>query len=84
MDTNSTEHVVEQPAHYTRFAIEPIEFIMKNDLDFATGNIVKYALRAGHKTYSGMDETESAIIDLEKVRRYAEMRINLMKGVDIL
>lgn len=84
MDTSSTEHVVEKPAHYTRFEIEPIEFIMKNNLSFSTGNIVKYALRAGHKTYSGMDATESAIIDLEKVRRYAEMSINQLRGNDIL
>ena len=84
MDTSTTESVVNRPSHYTRFEIEPIEFILRNNLDFATGNICKYALRAGHKTYSGMDATESAITDLEKVRRYAEMKINLLKGGDIL
>ncbi len=81
MDTDS---IVNQPAHYARYEIEPVTFSMKNKLDFATGNIVKYALRAGHKNYEGKDPCESAIIDLQKVIRYAEMRINLIKGEDIL
>jgi hypothetical protein len=79
-----TGGVVREPHHYTRFTIEPVTFIMKNGLDFETGNIVKYACRAGHKLYEGMDETQSAITDLEKVRRYAEMKINLLKGEDVL
>ncbi len=82
MDTNND--IVNKPSHYTRYNIEPIEFIMRNGLDMATGNIVKYALRAGHKNYEGKDPCESAIIDLQKVIRYAEMRINLIKGEDIL
>ena len=84
MEATTTESIVEHPPHYTRYEVEPIEFILRNNLDFCTGNICKYALRAGHKTYSGMDATESAITDLEKVRRYAEMRINMLKGGDIL
>ena len=79
-----TDNIVNQPAHYARYEIEPVTFTMKNGLDFATGNIVKYALRAGHKSYEGKSPDESAIIDLQKVIRYAEMRINLIKGEDIL
>ena len=71
---------VYRPSHYTEYKVEPIEFIMTNGLDFATGNIIKYALRAGKKQYEGMTIDESAITDLEKVRRYAEMRINCIKG----
>ena len=82
MDTNND--IVNKPAHYTRYQIEPVEFIMRNGLDMATGNIVKYSLRAGHKTYEGKSPDESAIIDLQKVIRYAEMKINLIKGEDIL
>jgi len=44
------------------------------------GNICKYAVRAGHKLYPDMNEIESEITDLEKVIRYAEMRINLLNG----
>jgi len=68
------------PSHYTSFPIEPITFIMLNELPFWQGNIVKYALRAGNKLYPNCDELQSAIKDLEKSRRYAEMRINQLKG----
>ena len=86
MDTNevNNEGIVFQPSHYTAYNIEPITFIMENDLSFWCGNIIKYALRSGKKLYEGMDATESAITDLEKVRRYAEMRINQLKGQDVL
>lgn len=74
------EDVVNKPSHYTRFKIEPVSFIMRNDLPFHTGNIVKYALRAGYKLYPKQDKVESEITDLKKVIRYAEMRINLLNG----
>lgn len=83
----ATTSIITQPNHYARYTVEPIEFIMKNDLDFATGNIVKYALRSAGsepKQYEGMTPVESAITDLEKVRRYAEMRINQLRGESIL
>lgn len=79
-----TTKIVVRPNHYTRYLIEPVTFIMQNGLSFEVGNIVKYACRAGHKLYPDMDEVESEITDLEKVRRYAEMRINLLKGDDVL
>lgn len=79
-----TTNIVVRPNHYTRYLIEPVTFIMQNGLSFEVGNIVKYACRAGHKLYPDMDEVESEITDLEKVRRYAEMRINLLKGDDVL
>ena len=79
-----TADIVKQPSHYARYTIEPVTFSMVNNLDFATGNIVKYACRAGDKIYPGMDLNQSRITDLEKVRRYAEMEINRIKGEDIL
>lgn len=74
------EDVVNKPSHYTRYAIEPVSFIMRNDLPFHTGNMIKYAVRAGYKLYPNQDEVESEITDLKKVIRYAEMRINLLNG----
>lgn len=71
---------VYKPNHYAKWNIEPITFIMRNGMEFWRGNIIKYATRAGSKTYDGLDQTESEITDLEKVRRYAEMRINQLKG----
>ena len=86
MDNYSPEKLngVVKPNHYTKFAIEPITFIMKNNLPFFAGNIIKYTTRAGSKVYNGMNKVESEIADLEKVRRYAEMRINQLKGEDVL
>lgn len=31
--------------HYKSLAIQPTEFILKNRLDFATGNVIKYVVR---------------------------------------
>lgn len=76
--------IVNKPAHYTKWVIEPITFIMRNGFEFWRGNIVKYAARAGSKLYAGMDERESEITDLRKVIRYAEMRINQLNGEDEL
>jgi len=71
---------VRKPSHYTKWQIEPITYIMRNGMEFWRGNIIKYASRAGAKAYDGMDLVESEITDLEKVRRYAEMRINQLRG----
>ena len=79
-----TVDIIKEPAHYTQYKIEPVTFIMENRLTFEIGNIVKYACRAGDKIYPGMDWNQSRITDLEKVRRYAEMEINRIKGEDVL
>ena len=79
-----SDDIVKQPSHYTQYEIEPVTFIMVNRLSFEIGNIVKYACRAGDKIYPGMDWNQSRITDLEKVRRYAEMEINRIKGEEIL
>ena len=76
--------LVNRPSHYCHYAIEPIEFIMHNGIDFPTGNIIKYAVRAGYKNYHGQTSQESAITDLKKVIRYAQMRINLIEGKEEL
>ena len=79
-----TGDVVTRPAHYTRWAIEPITFIMRNKMEFWRGNCIKYIARAGAKTYDGMDEVQSEITDLRKAIRYAEMRINALEGKESL
>lgn len=80
----SKEDIINKPSHYSRYAIEPIEFIMRNDLPFHTGNIIKYSSRAGFKQYENMTPLESEVTDLKKVIRYAEMRINQLMCEDIL
>lgn len=77
------DDIVHQPDHYARFKIEPITFIMKNDLEFWRGNI-KYGARAGYKIYDGKTQEDSEITDLEKIKRYCDMRINQINGEDTL
>jgi hypothetical protein len=76
--------IVHQPDHYARFKIEPITFIMKNELEFWRGNIIKYGARAGYKIYDGKTQEDSEITDLEKIKRYCDMRINQINGKDTL
>ena len=35
--------------HYTKFPIQPYEFISKNDLSFFQGNVIKYVCRYQRK-----------------------------------
>lgn len=74
------DDIIVRPAHYTRWKIEPITFIMRNGMEFWRANIIKYVCRAGFKSYDGKDAVESEITDLKKVIRYAEMRINQLQG----
>jgi len=66
--------VIVNPKHYERYAIEPVSFIMHNELPFWMGNVIKYIMRAGYKTNT--DE----ITDLKKAKRYIDMRINQLMG----
>ena len=84
MAKKKNEDIVNEPKHYARWKIEPITYIMLNGFEFWRGNIIKYASRAGYKPYEGMDEVQSEITDLEKVIRYAQMRINQLEGKDKL
>ena len=36
------------PDRYSTFSIEPLDFIVENDLDFLQGNIIKYIWRYSH------------------------------------
>lgn len=50
------------PDYYSRFTIEPIDYITKNNLNFCQGNVIKYISR-----YKFKHETkEGRIMDLKK------------------
>ena len=55
------------PSHYSRFPIQPLDFIEKNGLSFLEGNVIKYVLRAPYKG----SRTE----DLKKARVYLDRLI---------
>ena len=59
---------------YTQFAIQPIDFIMENKLDFLEGNIIKYVLR--YKAKGGVE-------DLHKARVYLEWMIEASRDKGI-
>ena len=50
-------------SHYKNFAIEPIEFINKNNLAYAEGNVIKYVCR--HKYKGKLEDIKKAIHYLE-------------------
>ena len=77
------DNIVVKPSHYERWNIEPVTFIMTNDMEFWRGNIIKYVARAGFKQYGDLSSAHSEIIDLQKSIRYAEMRINQLQQKEI-
>lgn len=69
------EEDVVNPPHYRRFAIEPVDFIMKNDLGYAEGNVVKYVCRWQHK---------NGVEDLIKARSYLDKLIAHEQAKDLI
>ena len=57
--------------HYKEYKIQPIEFIMKNKLSFIQGNVIKYICR--YKNKNGIE-------DLEKIKHYCDLAIDLLKN----
>jgi len=55
------------PTHYSKYSIEPIDYIMANHLPFCEGNIVKYISRWRDK--NGLE-------DLKKARVYINFLIS--------
>ncbi len=53
-------------SHYKTMKIQPVEFILANNLDFCQGNIIKYTCR--YKQKGGVE-------DLHKVIHYARLLI---------
>jgi len=59
--------VQEKDPHYHKCKIEPIDYILANNLDFCEGNIVKYITR--YKDKGGKD-------DLRKIKVYVDYLID--------
>lgn len=62
---------VENPEHYSRWEVEPLEFIMQNKVDFVRGNIIKYIMRYDEK---------DGLNDLIKARTYLNRLIAQQEG----
>lgn len=56
--------------HYKSMKIQPVEFILANELGFCEGNVVKYICRYKQK---------AGVQDLRKVIHYAELLIKSLE-----
>jgi hypothetical protein len=56
----------QSPAHYSRWKIEPVSFIMANKLAYAEGNVIKYVMR--HDAKDGVKDIDKAIRYLEMIK----------------
>lgn len=54
------------PNHYSRWKIQPLDFITANQLGFHVGNVIKYVMRY---------DAKNGIEDLEKAKWYIEHMI---------
>jgi hypothetical protein len=57
--------------HYKNYKIQPVEFIIKNNIGFVEGNIIKYVLRFKEK---------GGVQDLNKAKHYIELLIDSTKS----
>lgn len=62
---------VEHPKHYSRWSMEPIEFIAINDLPWWLANVIKYTMRY---------DAKNGLEDLYKARSYLDMKIRQLEG----
>ena len=58
-------------SHYKDFKIQPVEFIVENNVPYLEGNIIKYLMR--HRAKNGLQ-------DLEKAKHYLEILIEKEYG----
>jgi len=56
--------------HYQNLAIEPIDYILANELDFCEGNVVKYVSR--WKSKGGIQDLRKAAQNIEFLIERAE------------
>jgi len=62
---------IKHPPHYFRFKIEPITFVMQNNIPYAEGNAIKYICRWRHKHKT----KEEQLGDLKKAIQYINLLI---------
>jgi hypothetical protein len=68
------------PAHYTRFVIQPMTFATANNLSGLELNVVKYTVRAPYK--NGVEDYRKAIRCLEMLIETADRKERIASGED--
>ncbi len=58
--------------HYKNLKIQPIEYILANNLDYCEANVVKYITR--HASKGGLEDLDKVIhyVELLKEQKYGE------------
>lgn len=69
---------VKKPPHYFRYKIEPITFIMQNEVPYAEANAIKYLMRWRYKH----DTKEKRLEDLRKAKQYIDILLELEEQED--
>ena len=55
-------------SHYKQMAIQPIEYIQANSLDYLEGNVIKYISR--HKSKNGQEDIKKAMHYCQLILEY--------------
>tara|TARA_B100000902_G_scaffold355901_1_gene369171 strand:+ start:834 stop:1133 length:300 start_codon:yes stop_codon:yes gene_type:complete len=63
--------------HYKRLMIEPIDFIVQNDLPYALGNVIKYVCRSRDPKRRAFH-----VQDIKKAIHYLELHLEKCYEVD--
>jgi hypothetical protein len=71
-DKPAAPDMVNHPKHYSRWKMEPIEFIAINNLPWWLANVIKYTMRF---------DAKDGLQDLYKARSYLDMKIAEIEGV---
>lgn len=81
--TESKEERVNHPSHYTWLkdvcGVEVID--ITRHMNFNLGNVLKYVLRAGHKSEEGMSSNQKKIEDLQKAIFYLNDEIQRLNNL---
>lgn len=79
---NKNDDRVNHPYYYTWLkdlcGIEVID--ITRHMNFNIGNVIKYVLRAGHKSEEGMNSRQKQIEDLQKAIFYLNDEINRLEN----
>ena len=65
------EVLVKGSSHYKQGGIQPVEYILANDLNFCEGNVIKYVTRW---------KLKDGVKDLEKAKHYIELLIHKVES----
>ena len=71
---------INHPSHYKQFKVEVIE--ITETMSFCLGNVVKYALRAGHKVGDNETPEQARLRDLKKAQWYLNREIARLESAD--